>query len=138
MPITSESAAGPASALRKARRLRSDLEFQRVRRLGQSYAHPLLVLWVAPSVEGDATRVGITVGRRVGGAVVRNRVRRRIREAVRLRYHALPAGWDLVFVAREESAEAGGQDLVRAVASLLRRSGLLETRCGAAEGRGQP
>lgn len=91
----------------------------------QSWAHPLLVLYVAPSDVG-LTRAGIVVGKRVGGAVVRNRVRRRIREALRLRHADLPPGYDLVFIAREPSARAAWSELRAAVDRLLRRAKLLK------------
>jgi ribonuclease P protein component len=95
-----------------------------VRRSGHSWAHPLLILFAARS-ESGTTRIGITVGRQVGGAVVRNRVRRRISESVRKRHEGLPVGWDLVFVARAASAEAGYWELAAAVEALLVRAGLL-------------
>jgi ribonuclease P protein component len=61
----------------------------------------------------------------VGGAVVRNRVRRRVREAARTRYDRLAMGWDLVFVARSGAASAAGAEIGQAVESLLNRAGLL-------------
>ena len=88
----------------------------------------MLVLFAARSDDSANTRIGITVSRGVGGAVVRNRVRRRVREAVRLRYDRLARGWDLVFVARAASAETGGGELARAVEALLRRADLLTGR----------
>ena len=90
----------------------------------KSWAHPLLVLYVAPNA-GGPTRVGIVVGRRVGKAVARNRVKRRIREAVRARYAALPAGLDLVWIARPDSATAEYAALAAAVEQVLRRARLL-------------
>lgn len=111
--------------MRRTFRLRKSADFQRVRANRQSWAHPLLVLYVAPN-DGDVTRVGLSVGKRVGGAVVRNRVRRRIREAVRRRHPALPAGYDLVFVARQSSADTGWPELQGAVEHLLYRARLLE------------
>lgn len=117
--------------MQRRHRLRADADFRRVRRCGRSWGHSLLVLYAArpgagaPPEHGAPTRVGVTVGRGVGGAVVRNRVRRRIREAVRVRYDCVAPGWDLVFVARGASAEAGGDELARAVETLLARAGLL-------------
>lgn len=111
--------------MRQEFRLRKSADFQRVRATKRSWAHPLLVLYVAP--QGlDVTRVGISVGKRVGGAVVRNRVRRRIHEAVRLRHPALPPGYDLVFIGREPAAAAVWPEVRLAVDQLLRRAKLLE------------
>ena len=86
--------------MRRAHRLRRPADFQRVRAMRRSWGHPLLVLYVAPN-DGQATRLGISVGKRVGKAVVRNQVKRRVREAVRHRYANLLPGHDLVFIARE-------------------------------------
>jgi ribonuclease P protein component len=110
--------------MKREYRLRRNTDFQRVRAAKRSWAHPLLVLFTAPN-EGQATRVGITVGKRVGGAVVRNRVRRRVREAVRLRHSDLTSGQDLVFLARPPSAEADWPTLRRATEDLLRRARVL-------------
>lgn len=111
--------------MRRELRLRKNADFQRVRAARRSWAHPLLVLYVAPNDLGT-TRAGISVGKRVGGAVVRNRVRRRIREAVRLRHPDVTPGHDLVFIAREPSAQASWPSLWDAVEQLLRRAKLLE------------
>ena len=63
-------------------------------------------LLMVMAVRGAATesRLGITVSRRVGNAVIRNRVRRRVREIVREQFALLPQGWDLVVVAFPEAA----------------------------------
>ena len=111
--------------MKRAYRLRRNADFQRVRAARRSWAHPLLVLYAAPNV-GEPTRVGISAGKRVGGAVVRNRVRRRIREAVRLRHPELRAGHDLVFIARPPSAEADWPAVRGAAEELLRRARVLD------------
>jgi len=110
--------------MRRAHRLRHAADFQRVRAQRRSWGHPLLVLYVAPN-DGQATRLGISVGRRVGKAVVRNRVKRRVREAVRHRYSDLRSGHDLVFIARPPAATAEWSALRDATEELLRRARLL-------------
>ena len=84
------------------------------------------------------TRVGFAAGRQLGGAVVRNRLRRRWREVVR-RGPALPKGWDLVVVARAGGRSAPFAALVAAWSDVLRRAGLLgaggrEARSGLGHG----
>jgi ribonuclease P protein component len=89
-----------------------------------------LVLCVAPA-EHDLTRVAVTASRRIGPAVVRNRVRRRVRESVRQRYDRLARGRDLIFIARSPSATADWPSLDGAAVDLLRRSGVISARLSA-------
>lgn len=80
-------------------RLRRPFEFERVRKQGRSWTTPLLVLAVLPN-DLDHNRYGFAVGRRIGGAVRRNRVKRWLREAARHLHPELRPGHDLVFIAR--------------------------------------
>jgi ribonuclease P protein component len=105
-------------------RLRSQADFTQVRARKRSWANALLVLNAAPN-ELEHPRLGVTVSRRIGKAVTRNLVRRRIREAVRLRLPELQPGQDLLFVARGPSATAGWAALRGAVDTLLRQARLL-------------
>ncbi len=108
-------------------RLKKSVEFQRVRALKQSWAHPLMVLYVAPN-RLEVVRAGISVGKRVGKAVVRNRAKRLIREALRSYLPSLPLGRDLVWIARAPMAEADFQQVRQVVELLLRRARLLPQR----------
>lgn len=110
--------------MQRRHRLKKSVEFQRVRALRQSWAHPLLVLYIADNDLG-VTRVGISVSKRIGNAVTRNRVKRLIREAVRLLLPSLPAGRDLVFISRSPSAGVGYLEICETVQKLLRRARLL-------------
>lgn len=107
--------------LPRERRLRKSREFDRVHGAGRSWAHPLVILRAAPNGL-DRTRVGIVCGRRVGNAVTRNRVKRRLREIVRSA--ALGEGWDVVLIARPAAATASFGDLGRSVLELTRRGRL--------------
>jgi ribonuclease P protein component len=80
------------------------------------------VLYVAPNEFGHP-RVGITVSSRVGNAVVRNRVRRRLREALRARFDRLTSGQDILVVARPASAAATWPELSDALDVALQRAG---------------
>lgn len=113
--------------MKRHQRLRRPADFQRVREHAlapRGWAHPLLVLYAAPN-EAGPSRIGVSVGKRVSrSAVARNRVRRRLREAIRPRYDELVAGHDLLFVARPPSASATWDDLRAAVAALVTRARL--------------
>lgn len=109
----------------KLYRLRKNTDFQRVRRQGQSWANKLLVLSIA-SNGLDHSRFGFSVSRRLGKAVVRNRVKRLMREAVRRQKERVSVGWDTVWIARRPIREADFSAVERAVEQLLRRARLLQ------------
>jgi ribonuclease P protein component len=108
------------------------VDFQSVRRKGRSFPCPLLALHARPN-EGLPLRLGLSVGKRYGPAVARNRFKRRIREIVRRRLRRLAPGWDVVFTARSAAATASFGELEMAVEGTLGRAGILMPR-GAAEG----
>lgn len=112
----------PATAGRD-RRLRRAAEFGRVIECGRSVVSPLAVLYALPR-PGSCGRLGVAAGRRLGGAVCRNRMRRRWREAVRRAGTAFPSGWDVVLVARAPTRNASFEDLGRTWADLVRRARL--------------
>lgn len=108
-------------------RLTRSTDFQRVRRIGKSYAHPLVVLLVAPN-ELEQVRIGVVAGRAVGTAVHRNRSKRRVRACIERFLPCLAAGWDLVFLSRKPMDQAEYQDICVAIEALLKRSGILRER----------
>jgi len=110
--------------MERKHRLRDSEQFQRVKKEGRSWSHPLLVLCVLPN-DLDYSRFGFSVSKRVGKAVVRNRVKRRLREAVKLRRALIPPGQDLVFIARSPIKEVDFQGVDRSVEELLRQASLL-------------
>lgn len=108
-------------------RLSRSADFDRVFRQGRSHAGRELVLYVFPRQGEGQPRLGLSVSRKVGGAVQRNRVKRLLREAFALEGERLPPGTDAVVVARREAhalAEREGLDGVRgALAELISRAG---------------
>ena len=89
---------------------------------GSSWTSNLVVMKALPNGL-TFSRYGFSVGRRVGGAVVRNRVKRRLREILRLLQ--LEPGWDIIFIARPSTASADFAGLKKSVHGLLSRAGLL-------------
>ena len=91
----------------RRRRLSRSAEFERVYRQGRSKGNRFLVLYAFPRADGepddDGPRLGLSVSRRVGGAVERNRVKRVLREAFWEEAERLPAGSDYVVVARPDA-----------------------------------
>jgi ribonuclease P protein component len=109
--------------VKREQRLRSPADFRRVRDVARrGWSHPLLVMYVAANDLG-CTRVGITVSGRVGKAVLRNRVRRRLREALQARFAQLPKQSDVVVSARPAIATASWADLCAALDIVLARAG---------------
>jgi len=104
-------------------RLAHSGEFQRVRRQGRSWSHPLLVL-LASANDVPYSRFGFVVSKRIGKAVVRNRVKRLLREAVRARLANTAEGWDIVLIARTPIVQADLRHISEALDSLLRRAEL--------------
>jgi ribonuclease P protein component len=90
---------------------------------GGAAHHQLCSLRAAPN-ELLLSRAGIICGKRVGGAVERNRTRRRMRAALRLLLASLPSGWDILVVIRPPGAKATVADFVNALEDLLRRRGI--------------
>jgi ribonuclease P protein component len=117
----------PGSRSRPRRtRLSRSADFDRVFRHGRSHASRELVLYVFPRGEREGpARVGLSVSRKVGGAVDRNRVKRLLREAFLVEGERLPAGTDAVVVARRDAkalAESEGLAGVRrSLAALVDR-----------------
>jgi ribonuclease P protein component len=93
----------------RRRRLSRSAEFERVYRQGRSKGNRFLVLYAFPreeaAADADGPRLGLSVSRRVGGAVDRNRVKRVLREAFWAEAERLPAGSDYVVVARPDARE---------------------------------
>lgn len=88
------------------------------------YANGYLVLYARKN-RTHSNRVGITVGKKLGGAVVRNRVRRRLREVYRLNEERFSPGWDIVVVARSRSVNADFATLTQAYLSAAEKAGIL-------------
>jgi ribonuclease P protein component len=109
--------------VRRENRLVSEAEFRRVRHEGRSWAHPLLVIHAHES-GGVHFRAGISVGKRVGGAVRRNLLKRRVRELLRARLRELSPGWDVVISPRPPADSASFAALGDAIDQLLRRARL--------------
>jgi ribonuclease P protein component len=103
--------------------LRSRSDFEALQAGSKSRAHPLLVVRYRRN-NLERTRYGISTGRRLGPAVVRNRVRRRLRSVLRAFDPRVAPGWDVLIVARPAAASARQADLGVALEDLLRRAGV--------------
>ncbi len=91
----------------------------------QGYANGMLVLYARKNRTGT-NRVGITVGKKLGHAVVRNRIRRRLREVYRLNEDRFQPGWDIVVVGRHKALTADFESLTKGYLSLAQKAGILK------------
>lgn len=108
--------------MRREHRLTRSKDFAAVYRSGRPFTDRLLVLRAAKNGL-DGNRFGFVTPKSVGKAVVRNKVRRRLRETVRSQ--TLRSGWDIVMIARRASAEADFDEIRESARGLLKRAGLL-------------
>jgi ribonuclease P protein component len=93
---------------------------------GSRYSGPFFAAFYAPASDvdgraGSGPKVGFTVPRALGGAVVRNRIKRRVREAVRVRLDQLGPQWEIVFNPRRAAIDSPLPDLIREVEKLFLR-----------------
>ena len=107
--------------------LSSPEDFAALQGQGSVRSNPLLVVRIRRN-DLEETRFGLSTGRKLGGAVVRNRIRRRLREALRVMAPSFRPGWDVLIIARQPVIAANYQALTEALHSLLRRGGVLGVR----------
>lgn len=107
-------------------RLRPGGEFERVRQTGRSWPHRLLIVIVQPRTAATTapTRVAVAAGKRLGPAVIRNRTKRRLREAIRQVYPQVQSGYDVIVIARAPVIEASVAQVATALGEVLRRAGI--------------
>lgn len=120
-------------ALKRRYRVRDKERFRQIRQEGVTHSHPLMILCCLGNGE-ETSRCGITVSKRIGSAVERNRARRRMREAVRQLWDVVAPGWDLVWIARPGINDAEFTEIQDACARLLRRARLLQAPAVGASG----
>jgi ribonuclease P protein component len=109
----------------KSRRLTEAWQFERVRKEGRAQHGHLLMLAALAGKEVDSFRAGFVTSRRIGGAVVRNRVRRRLREIVRKHQHEIVESRWVVIVARQSAARASYGELEDEWLRLAKRASIL-------------
>jgi ribonuclease P protein component len=107
-------------------RLKRSADVRLVQHQGHSWRHPLCIL-LRKEGSVEASRFAFIASKRVGKAVARNRVKRLLREAVRLHLDDIQPGWDCVWIARPQLSQASFAEAETAVLHLLAQAKLLTT-----------
>jgi ribonuclease P protein component, eubacterial len=105
-------------------RLRKNAEFKFVYNKGKVIANSLIVMYFVPN-RTSCNKAGFSVSKKVGISVVRNKVRRRLKESYRLNEYRIKKGYNIVFVARVRSNSANYVELQKAMISLFRKAQIL-------------
>jgi ribonuclease P protein component len=108
----------------KTYRLAKREDFNKVYRYGKSMANHQFVLYYLPQSKLEQFRLGISVSKKVGNAVVRNRLRRMIKEIVRLKKENMTPHYDYVLIARKPAAEMEYADMEKSILHVIRKASL--------------
>ncbi len=104
--------------MEKKYRLRKNMEFKRVYSGGKSYWNRNLVLYVRKNAL-ENSRIGITITKKIGNAVVRNRIRRRMKEIYRLKLGNIKGGYDLILIPKKNCVDISYKDLESAMIHIM-------------------
>ena len=106
--------------------LKKDSDFRKVYKHGKSFANRYLVMYILEN-KSDSSRIGISVSKKVGNAITRNKIRRRIKEAYRLNIDEnVKNGYDIIFIARVSCNEAEYKDIDKDINHLVKKSNLID------------
>ncbi|WP_148929287.1 ribonuclease P protein component [Paenibacillus methanolicus] len=108
-------------------RLRNREDFSRIYRQGKSFANGQFVLYWSRQPKAEPFRLGVSASKKIGNAVVRNRMRRVAKEIVRLQADRIQAHVDFILIVRKPAVGMTSKELERSIMHVLKRAGLLKT-----------
>lgn len=111
--------------MHKQLRLRNRADFNRIYRFGKSFANRQLVVYWSNKPEIERFRLGVSASKKIGNAVVRNRMRRMLKEIVRLHEAEIRDHVDLILIVRSGAVGMEYKDLEKSVLHVLRKASLL-------------
>lgn len=110
--------------MRKAYRIKKEAEFQRVFKQGKSFANRQLVLYVYPKTEQVHFRVGLSVGKKIGSAVVRNQVKRYLRQALYELENFIDPDIDFILIARQDILNKDFHEIKQSIIHVMNIAGI--------------
>ncbi len=108
-------------------RLKKTADFQKIRRNGKSYSHPL-VIYISLATSNQKVRIGIAAGKSIGNAVARNRAKRLMRAAVNPLIDELKSERDILLLARKDTILNNSQSIREAIREMAKLSGDLDSK----------
>lgn len=111
----------------KKYRLKKNMEFKKVYSVGKNHWNRNFVLYIRKN-NLDETRVGFTVTKKHGNAVIRNKIRRQMKEAYRLNFHNVKNGYDLVFIPKRNITNISYKELEGSMIHIMQIARVLRTR----------
>jgi ribonuclease P protein component len=115
-----------SGAMQRKLRLRKREDFNRIYRHGRSFANSQFVVYWRKQTEQGCFRLGVSASSKLGGAVVRNRLRRMVKEIVRLNAGKLQVEYDLILIVRKPALNIAYKEMEGSVLHVLRKAGLLK------------
>lgn len=113
--------------MEKKYRLKKNMEFKKVYSVGKNHWNRNFVLYTRKN-NLDETRVGFTITKKHGNAVVRNRIRRQMKEAYRLNFHNVKMGYDLVFIPKKNITTISYKELEGSMIHIMKIAKVFRTR----------
>ncbi len=113
--------------MNKIYRLRSNMEFKKVYSGGKNYWNRNLVLYVKKNNIGN-TRVGYSITKKIGNSVIRNKIRRRMKEIYRLNFKGIKSNYDLIFIPKRNVVNISYKELESAMLHILKLAGVLTSQ----------
>lgn len=112
--------------MKKAYRIKRNSEFQNILHTGKSFANRELVIYYKEKPNQKHFRIGISVGKRLGNAVTRNRIKRYVRESFLQLEDKILSEYDIIIIARNPAVHMTCNQIKRSLSHLLRKQRLLK------------